>query len=145
MQEEWRLNTARPAFSQRKYLLRMHRPRRSPVVLLLCCCAASACATAHPIDLTPKPAMDQRDVLEFRYRGQSIALESVRYTADSVTGIPWHSPADPRVGYLLKDVTNAKVYGTGKSADQGTRNALVVMGALFFALMGMLAYALRDY
>ena len=107
--------------------------------------AATACATPHPIDLAPMPAMDQRDVLEFRYRGESVTLESVRYTADSVTGIPWHAPTDPRVGYLLKDVSNAKVYGTGKSADQGTRTALVVMGATFFALLALLAYALADY
>ena len=120
----------------------MRQRRSSHLVLLLGLWGASACATAHPIDLSPRPALDPRDVLEFRYRGESIALESVRYTADSVTGIPWHAPTDPRVGYLLKDVTNAKAYATGQSADQASKATLVGLVVGFFAFLALLAAAL---
>jgi len=108
------------------------RPARNG--LLLGFCLVGACATSHPIDLSPKPVMDQRDVLEFRYRGESVALESVRYTPDSVTCIPWHAPTDPRVAFLLKDVTNAKVYETGKSGDTAARVILVTLGISLFLL-----------
>ena len=124
----------------------MRQRRGSQFLLLLGLWGASACTTAHPnaIDLSPKPALDQRDVLEFRYRGESITLESVRYTTDSVTGIPWHAATDPRVAYLLKDVTNAKVYGTGKSADQASRSIVIGMVVALFGFMALLAHGLAD-
>jgi len=116
--------------------------RRALVLSLILMVAG--CAPSHPIDLAPKPTMDARDVLEFRYRGETITLESIRYTADSVTGIPWRQPTDPRVGYLLADVTQAKHFETGKSGDHAARAILVSLGAGLLLLGYLISRALAE-
>ncbi|MES1258967.1 MAG: hypothetical protein ABUL71_00125 [Gemmatimonadota bacterium] len=118
---------------------------RRALTTLLMLLVVAGCASSHPVDLLPKPAMDPRDVLEFRYRGETITLESVRYTADSVTGIPWRAPTDPRTGYLLADVTQAKQFGTGKSGDHAARSILITLGAGVLILGYLFAHALASF
>ena len=73
--------------------------------------ATAGCVGSRPVEIAAKPTLDKNDVLEFEFHGAIVQLDSVRFTRDSVTGIPWKDQTRccGRVAYALADVSAAKI------------------------------------
>ena len=100
----------------------------------------SSCAGPHPIDPARPPAFDARDVLEFDIRGKHVALRSVTFASDSVSGVPWQYPTDPRVSYPIAKMSQVKVT---RANEGSTGFAKFVFGAFIgFALLVFLLHHL---
>ncbi len=88
---------------------------------------AGCSSTSHPIELSARPAFDKRDVLEFRYHGSKVALRSVMFSADSVTGVDWRYPTDPRKAYATSEMSQPRVHRTTDAGSDGA-GVLAIVG-----------------
>jgi hypothetical protein len=89
----------------------MHRIS-SAVVVLAAAYTFAGCAHWQPVEPARQPVLKQRDVLQFDFVGEKVRLHSVRFTADSVSGIPWlRNPTcdSCRTSYPLSRVDNPRV------------------------------------
>jgi len=81
----------------------------------------------------PAPApLSERQIVEFRADSQLVRLHAVRFTHDSVNGIPWleHTSCDScRVGYALSQVSEMRTGSPGRTAW--------ILTIPFFALFGL--------
>lgn len=50
-------------------------------------------------------------MVEFEYRGVTVQIDSVRFSRNSVSGIPWREPAlcCKRVAYALGDISTPRI------------------------------------
>ena len=106
------------------------RQARLPLVAWL---AASACAGPNWQPLTlPTPApLESKTVVEFHAKDSLVRLHGVRFSRDSVSGIPWldHLTCDTcRVAYALTDVSGVRTGNPGAGAW--------VLGAPIFIVTG---------
>lgn len=69
------------------------------------------CGGTRVIDESARPKLQPNDLVEFYYRGAKVQLESVRFTHDSVSGVPWHEPSlcCKRMTYALEEITRPKI------------------------------------
>jgi hypothetical protein len=87
---------------------------RANVIRALAVCAlaaAAGCVGSRPVEVAAKPTLDQNNVLEFEFHGATVQLDSVRFSRDSVTGIPWKDQTRccGRVAYAVADISAAKI------------------------------------
>ena len=75
------------------------------VALLLTSCATST----HPIVLTTRPTLDKRVVLEFKDHGKKYSINNVTYAGDSLSGIDWRYPNDPRQTHAMGSTLGALI------------------------------------
>ena len=121
------------------------KPLRSVGSTAVCVAAFSltSCAGSHPVDPTRPPTLDARDVLEFDFRGKHVALRSVTFASDSVSGVPWQYPTDPRESYPLVNISQVKVT---RANEGSTGFAKFIWGAFIgLALVGLLLEHLLPY
>ena len=90
----------------------------------------------HPIALVPQPALDDRDVLEFKDHGERVSIQSVKFAGDSVSGVNWRYPTEPRHSYALADISESKV---NRASDAAAGMGQTVLG------LGLLAAVLVLY
>jgi hypothetical protein len=71
----------------------------------------AGCGGSQPIDVAAHPKLKSDDMVEFQYQGAKVQLDSVRFTQDSVSGIPWHEPSlcCKRVAYALTEISKPTV------------------------------------
>ncbi|HEY4099274.1 MAG TPA: hypothetical protein VGM20_00195 [Gemmatimonadales bacterium] len=82
------------------------------VAMLVAALTVAGCAHWQPVEPARQPVLKERDVLQFDFVGEKVRLHSVRFTADSVSGIPWlRNPAcdSCRTSYPLSRVDNPRV------------------------------------
>ncbi|HEY4100436.1 MAG TPA: hypothetical protein VGM20_06130 [Gemmatimonadales bacterium] len=88
--------------------------------LLLVVFAAYGCANWQPVAISPAPhPVDQRAILEFHVHDQVVRLHGVRFSADSLSGVPWlkHLNCDScRVQYALADISQPRAGHPGREA-----------------------------
>ena len=72
----------------------------------------AGCGGSQPIDVAARPRLDPQDMVQFDFQGARVQLDSVRITADSISGIPWHEPSlcCTRVAYPLRDISKPAVH-----------------------------------
>jgi hypothetical protein len=109
---------------------------RAALLLALFVPAATGCAPgwrAFDPGSGPAPAqLSERQVVEFRVDSQLVRLHAVRFTRDSLNGIPWleHTSCDTcRVGYALALVTAIRTGSPGRSAW--------ILAIPFFVIVGV--------
>jgi hypothetical protein len=96
---------------------------RAALLLVLMVPSATGCTPgwkAFDPGAGPAPAqLSERQVVEFRADSQLVRLHAVRFTRDSVNGIPWleHTSCDScRVGYPLARVSEMRTGSPGRPA-----------------------------
>jgi hypothetical protein len=99
----------------------------------------AGCAGPHPVDPTRPPTLDARDVLEFDIRGKHVALRSVTFASDSVSGVPWQYPTDPRESYPVANISQVKV----TRATEGNTSVVRFVWVAFVGL-GLIALILKQ-
>lgn len=122
-------------------LKQMDRPMgttqyRAALLLLLMVPSATGCTPGWraykpgrgPVNVQPP----ERQIIEFRVDSQLIRLHAVKFTRDSVSGIPWlkHTSCDScRVGYALSGVSEMRTGCPGRPAW--------IIAIPFFTLIGL--------
>jgi hypothetical protein len=83
-----------------------HSPRRRALAIGFIA-AIAGCGGTHPIDVAAQPHIQPDKMVEFKYRGTKVQLDSVIVARDSISGIPWHEPAlcCKRVAYALSNIS----------------------------------------
>jgi hypothetical protein len=74
--------------------------------------AVAGCAGWHGIEPQRAPRLQEGDVLEFQASGATVRLHAVRFTGDSLSGVPWlkHTSCDScRVSYATSAISGARV------------------------------------
>lgn len=71
----------------------------------------SGCGGTQTIDVAAQPKLQPLDMVEFEYRNARVQLDSVQFTHDSISGIPWHEPSlcCKRQVYALADISTPKI------------------------------------
>jgi hypothetical protein len=88
--------------------------RRAYVICALAIGSVAAivgCGGTQTIDVAAHPKLRPDNMVEFEFHGARVQLDSVLFTRDSVSGIPWHEPSlcCKRVAYALADISKPKV------------------------------------
>jgi hypothetical protein len=107
--------------------------------LLLVVFAGYGCANWQPVTVNPAPrAVDERTIVEFHLHEQVVRLHGVRFSTDSLSGVPWlqHLSCDScRVQYALADVSHPRAGHPGREAWIWLSPVIVLFGiGLAFAL-----------
>lgn len=96
---------------------------RAALLLVLTVPSATGCTPGwRAFDPGPGPApvqLSERQILEFRADSQLVRLHAVRFTRDSVSGIPWleHTSCDGcRVTYALARMSDMRTGSPGRTA-----------------------------
>jgi hypothetical protein len=79
---------------------------------LLAALLLMACSESRAITLSPTPTLDPRETLLFVRSDSLVRLRSVRFSSDSVTGIPQsqdRSCSSCRVRFALEEVSRPRV------------------------------------
>ena len=71
----------------------------------------AGCGGTQTIDVAAHPKLQPHDMVEFEYRNAKIQLDSVQFTHDSISGIPWHEPSlcCKRQVYAVADISTPKI------------------------------------
>jgi hypothetical protein len=112
----------------------MHRICAAALAALL----LGGCAGWHHVETSPPGALDRRTVLAFDVGMKHVQLHAVRFTADSVSGVPWLQPPSCdscRVSFALRDVTHAE-------AGHPERNFWVALTPVFALFGAAMVYAI---
>ena len=102
-------------------------------------CGASmliACNGPRPIALSPAPTLDPRETLIFLRSDSLVRLRSVRFSSDSVSGVPQsqdRSCNSCRVGFALQEVSRPRVIRSS-SPVLTTVIPLGILGAIIYAI-----------
>ncbi len=111
------------------------RPTLLPLVVLLAGCSGHWEPLAVP---TPAPLRPQT-VVQFRAGDSIVQLHGVRFSRDSISGIPWldHLSCDTcRVSYALANISQVKTGDPGAGAKTMVLPFAILTGAgLIFALL----------
>jgi len=103
---------------------------RATSALLVSTIFLSSCAPgAQTIALTPTPTLDRKDVLEFKHHGEHVAITAVTFAGDSVSGVDWRYPTDPRHSYARADMSNVTVTRAQSAGGQAV-GAVLGLGLL---------------
>jgi hypothetical protein len=108
-------------------------PIRHSRLILAATFVLTACAGTNwePLRLPSPAPLDSRTVLEFHARDSLIRLHGVRFTRDSLSGIPWldHLSCDScRVTYRLSDISGVRTGDPGAGAWVVAGPMLVITG-----------------
>src|SRR5690349_15212296 len=100
--------------------------------MLSACVGPNWQPVAAPI---PRP-LDSKTTLEFHFKATLVRLHGVRFSGDSLSGIPWleHLTCDTcRVSYALADISQARIGHPGQEAWN-----LVIPVVAVFSLLAVL-------
>jgi len=87
---------------------------RWSAIVALALFLAACVNNPQPTSLSPRPELAERDVLQFEYQSKTVAIKSVQFTADSVSGVDWRYPTDPRMAFPVGALSNVKVIRAGE-------------------------------
>jgi hypothetical protein len=89
------------------------RNRSNAWLAPLCCVVfAAGCAGAtEPIDVAAHPNVRPDRLVEFIYQDDRVQLDSVVFSRDSISGIPWHAAEHccVRVAYPLARISHPEI------------------------------------
>jgi hypothetical protein len=84
----------------------------------------------QPISLANRPTLAPDDALQFEYREHSYTIKSVRVSADSVSGIDWRYPGDPRITFPIASLSKIQLHRAGETGGGE------IVRAVFIAVVG---------